>query len=395
MKISFLLLLTLTLGTACNKKSASPQVEAEKSSSDSKTTNPVIVDNTPVQPDTRPFAATVSPVAFECDTLDYGIYWYGKGDVAQKVSSTTQSSFYDASKPTLIYVHGWQANSHIKKRRTTFNYKYTDPIFGVKSDAADAWIAAGWNVGIFYWNQIADDSDVVVVENRIWENAQLSWKNCTGFSETAGLPKSSVSSLLFNAYSEAMKGYKGNEIRLAGHSLGNQLVTNLAAAAHDAAKAGKIESNLVPKRVALLDPFWSAAAIAKASRASLVRSLIGPLKNDGMIFEWYKTSTLTEEDRGDENSELLSMIGRTDLELAYYSDKNQISRHVAAPFLYFLSFASPAPSGCKSPCTDKAPSAATSNERMFELMNKASEYVQITGARTPDVSDNTFELKAN
>jgi hypothetical protein len=67
---------------------------------------------------------------------------------------------------------------------------------------------------------------------------------------------------------------------------------------------------------------------------------------------------------------------------------------VAAPFVYFLSFANPAPSGCKSPCTDKAPSAATSNERMLEIMTKASEYVQITGAKTPDVSDNSFELIA-
>lgn len=393
MKISLFLLFTLSL-IACNKKSASTEAEPDKSTADAKTDTAVIPDITQVLPDTRPIASTASTLNFDCDTLDYGIYWYGKGDVAQKVSPSTQSSFYDASKPTLLYVHGWQSNSHLTKRRTTFNYKNIDPIYGVKIDSADAWIAAGWNVGIFYWNQIADDSDVTVVEDKIWENAQLSWKDCKGATQTAGLPMSSVSDLLFTAYSDALKGYKGSEIRLAGHSLGNQLVTRLAAAAKDAAKAGKIDSKLVPKRVALLDPFWSAAASSKASRGSLVRSLIAPLKGDGMIFEWYKTSSLTESDKGDENLELLSMIGRTDIELDYYSAKNQISRHVAAPFVYFLSVANPAPTGCKSPCTDKAPSAATSNERMLEIMTKASEYIQITGAKTPDVSDNTFELIA-
>ena len=344
-------------------------------------------------PDTRPLVATVSTESFACDTLDYGMYWFGKGDLAQKSTPDTRSSFYDRTKPTVIYVHGWQTMSHLLKKRETFNYKKTEPVRGVNVDAADAWIDAGWNVGIFYWNQFADETDVGQAEDKIWKDTVLTWKNCAGKVIPVTPSLGNVSDLLFKTYTEALKDYVGPNIRLAGHSLGSQLVTRLAAKVADAAKAGKLDAHLIPKRIALLDPWWSSSKDPKAAHGTLVRELIAPLKSQQMIFEWYKTSTLAELFKSDLNLELKAMIGQTQIALDYYSTANQVSRHMSAPFVYFLSFKDPPPPGCSAPCVDTAPSASVSDARMLDLMTRGVLWQQITGKNTAETRDNGFVVK--
>ncbi len=377
----------------CNKKSATPGSPAQKSSAaDSVATGAANSTNEKVassEPDTRPAAQTVSPREFDCRTLDYGLYWFGKGDLAQKASAATKSSFYDPTKPTVIYVHGWQAGSHNLGKRATFNYSKADPIYGPKVDEADAWIDAGWNIGIFYWNQFSDELIVNDAENKIWEDEPVTWKNCDGKAVSTGVPSGNMADILFATYQEALKDYQGPNIRLAGHSLGNQLVTRLAAKAAEAAKQGKISSALVPKRVALLDPYWSRETSKMPNRATQTRALITDLKAQGMIFEWYKTSSLLEASSADTNSELLTMIGDTEITPAYYSV--QALRHGAAPYLYFLSFANPPPKGCQEAgCTVTAPSAATNDARMLELMNAATQWKIVAGMNTADTADNVF-----
>ncbi len=344
-------------------------------------------------PDMRPQAAIVDSSHFDCNALDYGLYWFGLGDMAQKFSPETHNSFYDPSKPTMIFVHGWQSGSHLKKTRTTFNYSKADPLFGPKVDEADAWIAAGWNVGMFYWNQFADDLSVNKMEDRVWNDAPITWKNCKGQEMSAAVPPGNASDLFYNTYIAALKDYTGPNIRLVGHSLGNQLVVRMAARASEAAKSGKIDSHLLPKRVALLDPFWAAPVGKAVSRATLIRALVASLKSEGMILEWYKTSMLPEAKGADANAEMLPMIGATELSPDYYSVNNPIFRHGAAIYLYFLSFANPPPPGCRTPCSEVAPSAATPDDRMLELMNRAAQWKQVSGTKTPDTADNTFELK--
>ncbi|RZA11873.1 MAG: hypothetical protein EOP10_32330, partial [Proteobacteria bacterium] len=321
MKSLVYVLIPLLASAACNKKSDKSGTQSPPSlntidvlpGKGGAPTSPVAGSVT-----TLPAALTVTAQDFECDALDYGIYWFGKGEMAQKASSKTTSTFYDPTKPTMIYIHGWQAGSHLFKKRATFNYSKADPFEGPKVDAADAWIDAGWNIGIFYWNQFGDETKVKDAEDKVWEDKSVTWQNCAGKALTTGVPKGSVADLLFSNYSEVMKGYTGPEVRLAGHSLGNQLVTRLAAKAADASKAGTIDAHLVPKRVALLDPFWS-AALGGESRGAAARALITPLKAQGMIFEMYKTSDITDSVLADSNEELAALIGRTNYDLTYYS----------------------------------------------------------------------------
>jgi pimeloyl-ACP methyl ester carboxylesterase len=342
-----------------------------------------------VLPDTRPLSATVSTNSFDCDTLDYGIYWFGKGDVAAKASKDTKNPFFDPTKPTLLFAHGWQAASHVLKRRGSFNYSKTDPFSGIDKDAADAWIAAGWNVGIFYWNQFSDETVVWVAEEKIWTNLPVGWRPCSGEPSFAGVPNGNITDMLYNSFIDAMGDYKGKNIRLAGHSLGNQLVTRLAERLTNEVASGKLSANFKPKRVALLDPFWMKTLKGMDQRAPICREIIARLKKEGIIFERYTTTTLAED--ADPNLELTQLIGETEIFPDYYGSLNSPSRHAAAPFLYFLSFANPPP--CGTPCKDVGPSASTTDERMLELMNGAVRWTQVGGRDTADTGDNTFIRK--
>ncbi len=100
----------------------------------------------------RPAAAAYDP-----NVLDYGIYWFGTGNVSQKAVAGVANPYFNPSKPTVIYIHGWQNGSSQRGSRETFNYKQNDATYGIDVNAADAWISAGWNIGIFYWNQFADE----------------------------------------------------------------------------------------------------------------------------------------------------------------------------------------------------------------------------------------------
>lgn len=401
MKFIHFAMISLTILAACNRRSDKTQAEASptQNGGDASQGNqpgvtppanqipdPATGLPLPVTPDTRPVSASVSTQTFACDTLESGIYWFGKGDMAQKVTESTRSSFYDPSKPTVIYAHGWQAHSHKLGRRATFNYT----IYGLDVDTADAWIDAGWNIGIYYWNQIGDESAPNAAEDKVWGDSPVTWKNCDGIAQPVPGNPASVADSFYTSYMQAMKDYRGDNIRVAGHSLGNQLATKLAAKLSDDSAAGKIDKRLVPKRVALIDPWWSAPT-RTLNRASQLKSTVESLKAKGIIMEWYRTSDVNENRGSAENLELLPIIGRTDIDPTYYL--TQTSRHSAAPLIYFLSFGNPAPKGCALPCTDLAPSASTSDARMLELMAKPVHWQQLEGQKTPATSDNTFTKK--
>lgn len=393
MKI-FALSLLLALMPACRTKNGSrASVNPDPVGSPIMETNDDKPAPAPEQGKGLPAAATVDANVFDCDKLDYGIYWFGKGDVAQKAEKGTKSAFFDPKRPTFLYIHGWQARSHKTKRRPSFNYRKTDPILGVNRDAADAWVDAGWNVGIFYWSQFADEDLVRLAEDKIWNSKPLTWRRCDGNPSSEGAPGGNVSDLLFDSFVAAMEGYSGPNIRIAGHSLGNQLATRLADRLSIAVNEGKLAPSMRPKRVALLDPFWTMGTTLFEGRAPIVRPMIERMVSEGVIFERYKTSDILDNRVGDQNQELTKVIGETEIFPDYYSKENQAARHLAAPFLYFLSFGNPAPRGCVKPCNDLAPSAATSDERMLELMKDPAQWVQLGGRLTPDTADNAFIKK--
>ncbi|MCH9682411.1 MAG: hypothetical protein K0V04_13320, partial [Deltaproteobacteria bacterium] len=91
-------------------------------------------------------------------TLDYGIRWFGD-------DGSSGDDNFDPGKPTVIYIHGWQAFSTRSLRRELLTGPSPDASDG-EQDWKTAW--QGWNVGIFYWNQLADELEVKNAEAKIW-----------------------------------------------------------------------------------------------------------------------------------------------------------------------------------------------------------------------------------
>ncbi len=357
-------------------------------------------------------AQTAHP--YDCSQLDYGLYWYGKNSFNQKAVAGVANPYYSPTKPTVIYVHGWQQGSIAVGGRENFWW----PAGNINT--AHAWIDAGWNIGIFHWTQFADEPGGGVgnaipyyAEAKIWSGTyvdtapdpdvavNMRWRTCNGAFSTAGMPNVSAAQLFYNAYTSALSGYSGPEIRLVGHSLGNQLVVRTARMVSDNIDAGRINSRLLPTRVALVDPYWSNGAktyLGNRWVGELIREHVTHLRNNrNMAFEWSKTSNVLDLG-GDQNDALINLISRTEIVPTFIANTDQAGRHNAAPKLYFQSFASPAPAECwsNSPsgsCSAtgrRAHSASTGLARTREIMNAGGKWYQHIGLNTATAADNQY-----
>jgi hypothetical protein len=81
--------------------------------------------------------------------LDHGLNWFSYGDSWQKAVPGQTSADNEASKPTMIYIQGWQNGSSQNKNRETFNRQDAG---SPNLDLAHAWLKAGYSVGVMYWN---------------------------------------------------------------------------------------------------------------------------------------------------------------------------------------------------------------------------------------------------
>lgn len=62
-----------------------------------------------------------------------------------------------------LVVHPTKTNRTIIRRfRESLNWADNDDVYGVDVNAADHWLKSGWNVGVFYWNQVRCCWDVWV-----------------------------------------------------------------------------------------------------------------------------------------------------------------------------------------------------------------------------------------
>lgn len=323
--------------------------------------------------------------------LDHGLYWFGYGDSWQKAVPGQSNAYYVASKPTLIYIHGWQNGATQKKNRETFNRKDAG---GPDLDLAHAWLAAGYNVGVLYWNQFADEGEVKDAEAKIWTASgprAMRWRNSSGAYATG--PSQSASDLLFNSYKANLAGYSGSNIRIAGHSLGNQMAIVLTKKISDAVTAGTVNSKLLPKRVALLDPFYSNNAksfLGNKWVGEVCRTYVSELKTKGVIFETYRTSGASSTGFiGDSNSGLMNMTAFSELKPWYFNTTQLTEKHNAAVWHYLWSFSSNPP--LISGTSNQAASAKTSDSRITTLMNGSKKLVQDQGAYSKEPSDDNFK----
>jgi hypothetical protein len=368
------------------------------------------------------------------DTHDYGFYWFDANNQSTDavnssgVPNTVSTAFYDPAKPTVFYFHGWQKGTSVKSySRETF--LYADPTTKTNVNTVAKWKADGWNVAIFYWNQMADEDEVKDAEAKIWSTSGpkgMRYRISTGAYGTAFTPTKSVGALALAEYTALMANYKGTEIRFAGHSLGSQLATNLAKLVSDYVAANTTKAFLMPKRLELLDPYWSKdgksyfgdvygssyASCNPATKdgkldwnAEVVRCHIYNMINkNGLLVTWYKTSAIFDVWVGDQNTPLESIVALQNPASFWLNATDQTNKHVWARHLYFYSKIVSPTSVMPKECTISGTGtrtatgkitiyANTPSTRVKEMMGNTYYWTQVEGRNTPNPNDDWYERK--
>lgn len=330
------------------------------------------------------------------DNLDYGLYWFGANNQYQKASSQTQNGglYYNPTKPTLILIHGWQQGRVSQQDR----FVYLENGGGWPGiDFANSWIAAGYNVGIMYWDQFADESEVTDAEAKIWSTngrRGMRWINSRGQYQSG--PNQNVTDLLLQSYVTGMAGYTGNDIRLAGHSLGNQVALRLSDEILTLSNRGDVAANLVPKRVSLLDSFysnWPKRYLGWRWVGAMARDIVTRLDNAGVAIDSYRTSLVTSSPFvGDENRALQNQTAFAELSTGFFNQFQQGEKHGAAIWLYLWSIDFPSPAVTNAPLDGF--SAATPHAQIRDWMNRNNRLVQTNGGNSKTPSDNLFETRS-
>ncbi|MFM9950246.1 MAG: DNA/RNA non-specific endonuclease [Saprospiraceae bacterium] len=221
------------------------------------------------------------------EILDYGIYFLDATGKGHKLSpdDTNGNPNFNPSKPTVIYVHGLNDNSVKNHKRENLTTEDGTPL-------SAKWIAEGWNVGAFYWNQYADVR-VIGVEN--WNvvsvldaektiyfegEASLRWRRENGTVTTNAVEFKGVNELFADActYLKSVLN-PDSEVRMAGHSLGAQVILT---------GSEMLPLPNRPKRIALLDPWWSSERSLGLSAAT------HNISNPDLALEWYTSTKLQE-----------------------------------------------------------------------------------------------------
>jgi pimeloyl-ACP methyl ester carboxylesterase len=324
------------------------------------------------------------------DALDVNIYWFGLGDVSERAVPQKPNRFYDPSRPTVLYFHGWLKDSvPVRFRETYDRSKYND-----NPDVAKAWIAAGWNVGAFYWNQYSDEGEVKDAEAKVYSARgpqQMRWRDASGAYHTG--PDVSVMAQAVERIEATMGDFRGPEFRLVGHSLGSQLAIHIAAELLKKSKAGSVPKTLVPSRVALMDPAFLKDArdyLGNKWPGEVARESVSATKAD-IVYEAYRTSLLTSNSViGDDNQGLIDMTAFVELKPWYFGALDLRAKHNMAPGWYFESFESALTVKCSGA---PVPSASLSNSAVRLMQERKKNYQQLgdDAAYTKRVSDDAFE----
>ncbi len=328
----------------------------------------------------------------EFSQLHYGLYWFGYDDNWAKAVPGQANPYYNQSKKTLIYIHGWQNGTTPDKSRETFD---RTSVGGPNTDLAAAWLSAGYNVGVLYWNQFADESEVKDAEAKIWTTngpRGMRWRKLDGSYSNLNT-SDNVTRLLYNDLKANMSGFAGTELRIAGHSLGNQVALALSDLIRADVNAGKVTSKLLPKRVALLDPFYSNGSKSYLNgdwAGERSRWAANRLISAGVAIEAYRSSSVTNTVFvGDANTALMKKTAFTELKPWYFQSWEQDKKHHAAAWHYLWSF-SFNPPAIKNSSADAA-SAQTSTSRIKALMSSTQKLVHDLGAYSKSPSDDRFK----
>lgn len=354
------------------------------------------------------------------DFLDYGLYWFQNGTNSTKAYNeqtnqvlSVSNNYYDPSKPTVIFFHGWQSGSSQQNyKREQFQLVNSGENLNVNTIAK--WKQDGWNVGMFYWNQFADEGEVKDAEAKIWSKngpRGMRYRQDDGSYRTSQAPNQSIGEVAFQQFKAVVGGNTSNNIRLVGHSLGNQLATYVSKQIRDAVNNGQLSANVMPNRLELLDPFWSKGG----------KSYLGDSNGDGsndwtgervrwyisdmiashnIAVTWYKSTFILNVGIGDGNNDLKDIVTLQSVRYWYLNAFQVADKHVYVRYSYFWSYESAPPEevtinfwGRRRLTGKDAASASTPTSRIRQMMGDQYVWDQVEGRYTADPADDQFERK--
>lgn len=194
--------------------------------------------------------------------LDTNLYWFGPGNEPEKATGE-KSRFYDPAKPTIIFVHGWTGYGRPSGITACRRWRSECLICHDKRILSTPWLQKGWNYGIFYWDQFADEPCARNVELKIWINPSkpqgLEWKSYDRSTDqirsehyyNSSTP--SLGHLCAQHMRKALATFHGPTLRFVGHSLGAQLAARCAQLLHQETP----QHSAAPSRLILLDPYFT------------------------------------------------------------------------------------------------------------------------------------------
>lgn len=197
--------------------------------------------------------------------LNYGFYWVREGNIYERADSNVTDA-YDKEKPTMIFIHGWQASSGYFKRETLAVYRSEWVDAGDSLSLADYWIDAGYNVLMYQWNQLCDEIMPWGADAKIWTLDAyygMRWKRKDGSVTAKDDPTNPIKPLAVSFvedYLNLLGDNAGQEIRMTGHSMGGMFAIAAMGILYEKHQRGEIEDKLLPTRLSLMDPYLGAPA---------------------------------------------------------------------------------------------------------------------------------------
>lgn len=284
------------------------------------------------------------------DRLNYGLYWFGFKNHCQQYIATSNNRYFDPTKKKVLFVvHGWMIGATEKRYRLNFDARR---LHGPNvSDMLSNWLP-NWNVGMFYWNQFADEAAsskwkminaVGTAEAKIWSTKgpeRMRWRDATGGYNDSGIDENMVDHF-YQQYVQALANYQPNDIRLLGQSLGTQVVIALAAKIDRQIKAGKLAKNLLPTQVIIIDPAFSDKNphLLDNGNTLMQQSMadVKMLKADGVVISGYRTSIAGHNRFMPDNTQLLQLTAFSDFTLDFYGKRDYLDKHTMGIWWYLLS----------------------------------------------------------
>ena len=338
-------------------------------------------------------------ISYTTSNLDFGIWWFNEHGEAEKFIAGKPNSNYDPQKQTVLFVHGWEKDS------VTNNYWRESPYFWNNKYVSNLnlgaiWKQKGYNIGAFYWNQFADEGEVKDAEAKVWKGnnglKNMRYKLSNGTYVSYSTTKS-ITDLFYDDYLAALQNNTSGNIRIVGHSLGNQLATSVAYKLGLAIKKGSLPSYYMPSRIALNDAFWSTGNKSYLSNkwtGAEARTQVDYLiKNFGVVVEQSKSSALGGLLVGDDNVDMRKKTAFYRIWPEFMPLKDSAFQHGYANLWYFWSI------GGSIQTENGDLGAAASNASIASMMNYGKStlfqwYNTGTGNNTASPLDDTFIRKS-